>query len=62
MHIGARPDHRDGHAPSGSRCVELTVKILSVGFDAVEVGSNGVLVEQKPGSTDIRDANSRAAR
>ena len=61
MQIGAHPENRDGQGPSGSRCLELTGKILSVGFDAVEADSNGVLVEQKPGSTHIRDANARFA-
>ena len=61
MQIGSHPDNRDGQGPSGSRCVELTSKILAVGFDAVEADANGVLVEQKPGSTHIADANKRFA-
>ena len=32
-----------------------------MGYDAVETDSNGVIVEQKPGSTHIRDANARIA-
>ena len=62
MQVGAHPDNRDRLAgPSGSRCIELTGQILCVGYDAVEADSNGVLVEQKPGSTHIRDANARIA-
>ena len=61
MQIGAHPDNRDGQGPSGSRCLELTGKILKVGFDAVEADSNGVLIEQKPGGSHIRDANARFA-
>ena len=55
MQIGSHPDNRDGQGPSGARCVELTSQILGLGFDAVEVDANGVLVEQKPGSTHIAD-------
>ena len=61
MQIGAHPDNRDGQGPSGSRCLELTSKILSVGFDEGEADSNGVLVEVKPGSTHICSANRRFA-
>ena len=61
MQIGCHPDNRDGQGPSGCRCLELTSKILTVGFDAVEADANGVLVEQKPGSTHIADANKRFA-
>ena len=59
MQIGAHPDNSDGQGPSVTRCLELTAKILSVEFDVVEADSSGVLVEQKPGSTHIRDANAR---
>ena len=61
MQIGSHPDNRDGQGPSGCRCVELTSKILAVGFDAVEADANGVLVEQKPGSTHTADAKKRFA-
>ena len=61
MQVGPHPDNRDGQGPSGSRCLELTGKILSVRFDAVEAGSNGVLVEPKPGCTRFRDAYKRFA-
>ena len=62
MHVGAHPDNCDRLAgPSGSRCVELTGQILCVGYDAVEADPNGVIVEQKPGPTHIRDANARIA-
>ena len=61
MQIGAHPDNRDGQGPSGSRCLELTGKILSVGFDDVEADANGVLVEEKPGSNHICSANRRFA-
>ena len=44
LQIGPHPDNRDGQAPSGSRCLELTGKILSVGFDAVEVAWCGTQV------------------
>ena len=44
MQIGCHPDNRDGQGPSGCRCLELTSKILTVGFDAVEADANGVLV------------------
>ena len=57
MQIGCHPDNRDGQGPSGARCVELTSQILGLGFDAVEADANGVLVEQKPGSTHIADRN-----
>ena len=61
MQIGAHPDNRDGQGPSGSRCLELTSNILLVGYDVVEADSNGVLVEQKPGSAHICDTNRRFA-
>ena len=63
MQIGAHPENRDGQGPSSSRCYELLGKLLGMnqGFDVVEANSNGVLVEQKPGSTHIQDANSRFA-
>ena len=61
MQVGAHPDNRDGQGPSGSRCLELTGEILTVGFDVVEADANGVLVEQKPGSSHICDANRRFA-
>ena len=62
MQIGSHPDNRDGQGPSACRCLELTSKILQVGFDVVEADANGVLVEQKPGSTHIADANKRFVR
>ena len=59
--IGAHPANRDGQGPSSSRCLELTATILRFGFDTVEANSNGVLVEQKPGSSHIHTANKRFA-
>ena len=59
--VGAHPANRDGQGPSSSRCLELTSTILRFGFDSVEANSNGVLVEQKPGSDHIQAANKRFA-
>ena len=55
--IGAHPANRDGQGPSGHRCLELTDKIIHMGFDTVEADANGVLVEERPGSLCIHDAN-----
>jgi len=57
--IGFHPSNRDGHGPSAERCAGLLTDILKIGFDVVEADTNGVLVEQKPGTRSIAAFNER---
>jgi hypothetical protein len=57
--IGFHPSNRDGQGPSADRCAGLLTDILKIGFDVVEADTNGVLVEQKPGTRSIAAFNER---
>ena len=60
LHIGFHPANRGGEPPSAERCVNLLESILGQGFDPSEADCNGVLVQERPGSTATRDFNVRA--
>lgn len=60
IHIGFHPANRNGEPPSADRCVALLNDLLGQGFDPSEANCNGVLVQEKPGSTSIHDFNVQA--
>ena len=58
--VGFHPDNRGGEPPNGERCVSLTKDILRFGFDSAEADFNGVMVQERPGSTKFKEYNDKA--
>jgi hypothetical protein len=58
--VGFHPKNRDGQPPNGSRCMELFKEILDVGFDTEESNNGGIVVEARPGSTEVHEFNREA--
>ena len=57
--VGFHPSNRDGQGPSADRCAGLLADIIKIGFDATEADTNGVVVEQRQGSSTIAHFNAR---
>ena len=59
QHIGFHPRNRSGQGVSADRCVALFKRILADGFSPSTADCDGVLVQEKIGSTAIHDYNVR---
>jgi hypothetical protein len=62
IHIGFHPANRGVQPPTAERCLELLKDIVESGFCKEEAVSGGVLVQAKPGSTEIHDFNVNACK
>ena len=58
--VGFHPENRGGEPPNGERCVSLAKDVLRFGFDSAEADFNGVMVQERPGSTKFKDYNDEA--
>ena len=59
QHIGFHPRNRSGQGVSAERCTALLKRILKDGFSPSLADCDGVLVQEKPGKTQIHDYNMR---